>query len=190
VLEGGVRFELTPGLHAGAQLAYEPGRKSGESDFLDSHHVPDIDPAASLGLHVEWDHMFGPMPVTLLARMRQRTDLDAGAQADLRLSAGVYRSGRVAAGVYTQATWANAKSADALYGISTLQSGVTGLPAFQAGSGWLFGSLGVLGSIDLSHHWMLVGSMEARRLQGDAARSPLVQQRSNYYVNMGAAYRF
>jgi outer membrane scaffolding protein for murein synthesis (MipA/OmpV family) len=190
VLEGGVRLELAPGLNAGAQLAYEPGRKTGESDFLDSHNVSGIDPGASLGLHLEWDHMFGPMPVTLLARARQRTDFDLGAQADFRLSAGVYRSGRVAAGVYTQATWANAKSADSIYGITSLQSSVTGLPALRVGSGWLFGSVGLLGSIDLSRNWILVGSMEARRLQGDAARSPVAQRMANYYVNTGIAYHY
>jgi outer membrane scaffolding protein for murein synthesis (MipA/OmpV family) len=190
VLEGGVRLELVPGLNVGAQLAYEPGRKTGESDFLKSRNVSDIDPGASLGLHLEWDHMFGPMPVTLLVRTRQRTDFDLGAQADLRLSAGVYRSGRVAAGVYTQATWANAKSAESFYGITSLQSSVTGLSALRVGSGWLFSSVGLLGSIDLSRNWMLVGSMEARRLQGDAARSPFAQRMSNYYVNTGIAYHF
>lgn len=190
VLEGGARFELAPGLKVGAQLAYEPGRKTGESDFLNSRNVSDLDPGASLGLHLEWDHMLGPMPVTLLARTRQHIDSDRGAQVDFRLSAGVYRSGRVAAGVFTQATWANAKSADSFYGITSPQSSATGLPAFGAGSGWLFDSVGVLGSIDLSRNWLLVGSMESRRLLGDAARSPLVQSGSNYYVNAGIAYRF
>lgn len=190
VLEGGVRFELAPGLNVGAQLAYEPGRQTGESDFLKSRNVSGLDPGASLGLQLEWDHMLGPMPIALLARTRQHIDSDRGAQVDFRLSAGVYRSGRLAVGVFTQATWANEKSADSLYGIAPPQSAATGLPAFGAGSGWLFDSVGVLGSIDLSRNWMVVGSMESRRLLGDAARSPLVQSRSNYYLNTGVAYRF
>ncbi|HEY6720612.1 MAG TPA: MipA/OmpV family protein, partial [Burkholderiales bacterium] len=101
VLEGGARIELAPGLHAGAQLAYEPGRKASESDFLKSHDVPDVKIGASVGVHLEWDHKFGPMPITFLARARQRTDSDRGAQVDLRLSAGIFQSGRVAAGVFT-----------------------------------------------------------------------------------------
>jgi len=111
VLEGGARMELAPGLHAGAQLAYEPGRQPSESDFLKSRNASGINHGASVGLHLEWDHKFGPMPITLLARARQHTDFDRGAQADLRLSAGVYQNGRVAAGLFTQATWASAKSA-------------------------------------------------------------------------------
>ena len=190
VLEGGVRMELEPGLHAGAQLAYEPGRKTSESDFLRSHSVPDVDPGASVGVHVEWDHKFGPVPITLLARVRQHTESNRGAQVDLRLSAGAYRGGRVAAGVFTQATWANAKSARSLYDIEPEQSAAAGLPAFHAGSGWLFANFGLLWSVDLSRDWIVVGSLEARRLHGDPARSPLAQRVSNHYASAGLAYRF
>jgi MipA family protein len=190
VVEGGVRMELAPGLHAGAQLAYEPGRRMGDSDFLKSHNVSSIDRGASAGVHLEWDHQFGPMPVTLLVRARQHTDSDLGAQADLRLSAGVYQSGRFSAGVFTQATWASAKSAGAFYGITPQQSAATGLPAFGAGSGRVFGSVGLLWSVDLTREWIVVGSMEARRLQGDAARSPLAERASNYYMAAGLAYHF
>jgi MipA family protein len=189
VLEGGARIELAPGLHGGAQLAYEPGRRTSESDFLGNHNVSKLDRGASVGLHLEWDHKIGPMPITLLARARQHTDSDRGAQVDLRLSAGVYRGGAVAAGLFAQATWANAKSVGSFYGITPQQSAATGLPAFDARSGWLFGSVGLLWSIDLARNWIAVGSMEARRLHGDAAHSPLTQRASNYYVSAGIAYR-
>ena len=185
-----MRIELVPGLHAGAQVAYEPGRERRESDFLKDHRVPDVDRGASVGVHLEWDHQFGPVPVTGLARLRQNTDADRGAQADLRLSAGIYSNGRFAAGVYTQATWANAKASDSFYGVTPQQSVSTGLPAFGAGRGWMFGSFGLLWSFDLSQDWILVGSMESRHLYGDAARSPLVEQESNYYMSAGIAYRF
>ena len=190
VLEGGVRLELVPGLHAGAQLAYEPGRKTSESDFLRQQGVSDVTSGASVGAHIEWDHVVGPVPITLLARARQRTDADRGAQLDLRLSAGAYRGGRVGAGVFAQTTWANAKATDALYGISQQQSAATGLPTFQAGSGWLFASLGMLWSVDLSSDWIVVGSMESRHLRGDAARSPIVERSANYYASAGLAHRF
>jgi outer membrane protein len=190
VLEGGARIELAPGLHAGAQLAYEAGRDMSESDFLESHNVPDIGRGASLGAQLEWDHKFGPMPITLLTRARQHSHSDRGAQVDVRLSAGVYRSGRVAAGVFAQGTWANAKSTDSFYGITPQQSVATGLPAFSAGSGWLFSSFGLLWSVDLSTDWVVVGSLESRRLHGDASRSPLAERDSNYYASAGLAYRF
>lgn len=190
VLEGGLRMELAPGVHAGAQLAFEGGRRASESDFLASHAITDIKRGASVGLQLEWDHNIGPVPITLLARARKHTDADLGAQLDLRLSAGVFKSGPVAAGVYAQAIWASAKSASAYYGITPQQSLVSGLPQFNAGSGWQSASVGLLGSIDLGPQWVLVGSLEARRLRGDAASSPLVERVSNHYLNAGVAYRF
>ncbi len=190
VLEGGVRMELASGLHVGAQLAYEPGRETSESTFVRLHHVSGIDNGASIGAQLEWDHKIGPMPITFLARVRQNTDFDLGAQADFRLSAGVFQKGRVAAGVFTQATWANGKSTSSFYAVTPSQSAVTGLPAYAAGSGWLFGSVGLLWSVDLVRNWVAVGSVEARHMEGDAAGSPLTERSTNYYVAAGLAYRF
>jgi outer membrane scaffolding protein for murein synthesis (MipA/OmpV family) len=189
VLEGGWRLELTPGLHAGAQLAYEPGRLAGESALLASHAVADIKRGASVGAHLEWDHSLGPVPITLLARVRKHTDSDLGVQGDLRLSAGVFHSGPVSAGVFTQGTWADARSVNALYGITPQQSAITGLPTFGARGGNLFASVGLLGSVDLGTRWALVGSYEVRRLRGDAAASPLAERTSNHLLSAGIAWR-
>jgi outer membrane scaffolding protein for murein synthesis (MipA/OmpV family) len=190
VLEGGVRLKLASGLHIGTQLAYESGRKTSESDFLKNHNLSDINPGASIGAHLEWDHKIGPMPITLLARVRQHIDFDLGAQVDLRLSAGVFQYGRFSAGVFTQVTWADTKSTSSYYAIMPTQSAVTGLRGSDASSGWLFGSLGLLWSFDLTRHWIVVCSMEARQLYGDAERSPITERSTNYYVNGGLAYRF
>ncbi len=180
ILEGGIRTEVSPGLALGAQLAYEAGRTRRESDFLSNRNVPDIDWGASAGIHAEWDTKLGPAPLNLLGRIRQNIDRDRGAQADLRFTAGVYGSGGVQAGVFTQATWANRQSNRAYYG----------QPGFEPAGGLLFVSLGVLGSMDLGRHLVLMASAEARRLQGDAARSPLAERRANHYASLGIAFKF
>ncbi len=188
ILEGGARIELAQGLNVGAQLAYEGGRLASESDFLRSNNVPDINPGASVGLHVEWDRKLGPVPVTLLARGRHFVDGDRGAQADLRFTAVVYGGGAVTAGVFIQGTWADSKSNQSFYGIAPAQS--TNLPAYSAGSGPLFATGGLLWGVDLGREWIVVGNLEARRLHGDAARSPLAERRSNHYASASLAYRF
>lgn len=190
VLEGGARMDIAPGLVFGAQVAYEQGRNADESAFLRSHNVSDINRGASIGLHFEWDHKIGPMPLNLVGRVRNHIDSDLGVQADLRLTAGIFAKGRVAAGVFTQATWADAKSTGSFYGITQQQSLATGLPAFGAGSGLLFTSIGLIWSLDLSRDWVAVGNLESRHLHGDAARSPLTERTSNYYATAGLAYRF
>ncbi len=176
ILEGGARMELARGLNAGAQLGYEGGRLASESDFLRSNNVPDIKAGASVGLHVEWDQELGPVPVTLLARGRHFVDSDRGAQADLRFTAIVFGGGAITAALFIQGTWANSKSNQSFYGIT--------------GSGPLFATGGLLWGVDLSRDWIVVGNLEARRLHGDAARSPLAERRSNHYASASLAYRF
>lgn len=188
ILEGGAQLEISRGLHIGAQLAYEGGRLARESNFLKNNMVPDINPGASVGLHIEWDHKLGPVPINLLARWRQFADSDRGAQADLRFTAGVFSRGPVNAAVYVQETWANSKSNQSFYGITPAQS--TNLPSYTAGSGPLLIAGGLLWGVDLSRSWTVVGNLEAQRLQGDAARSPLAERRSNHYASASLAYKF
>lgn len=60
-LEGGAHFEFLPGLNAGVQLAYEPGRKAGESDLLDDHNLRDIDAGVAYGGHLQGDAARSPL---------------------------------------------------------------------------------------------------------------------------------
>ena len=190
VLEAGARVQIQPGLHLGSQLAYEPGRKANESPFLEGHHVADVDRGASLGGLLEWDHMFGRMPVTIVTRLRQHLDLKRGLQADIRVSAGMLRTGPVAAGTYVESTWANANSVDRFYGITPAQAITTGLPSFVGTSGWLTAVFGLGVRLDLNRNWLAVAAAESRHLLNTVARSPLVERTQNYYLTIGCAYRF
>ena len=190
ILEGGARLEITRDLHLGAQLAYEVGRKSSEAPFLASHAVPDVSPTASAGVHAEWDHNLGPMPITLLARARQLVDTDRGAQADLRFSAGVLGWRALSAALFFQCTWASAKSNQSFYGVTPELSASTGLPAYTPGGGLLYTTGGLLWELDLSREWIVVGNLEARLLHGAAAGSPLVERVTSRYASASLAYRF
>ena len=189
VLEGGVRMQLMPGLAAGGQLAYEAGRQASESGFLERHKVANVKRGASIGLHLEWDQSFGPMPVTLLGRYRHNLDAELGDQVDLRLTLGLHESGRFRAGVYGQGIWGNAKATNTYYGITAQQAAATGLPAYQAGSGLMNAGLGALWAFDVTPKWVALGTMERRRVEGDAAGSPLTERRSGNYISVGLAYR-
>ena len=177
MLEGGARWALLPGVDAGVQLVYEEGRKTSESALPASLGLSDIDPGVSLGAHVEWDFRIGPAPVGLLARLRQHTDSDRGGQADLRLNVGLLARGGLQLGAFAQATWASSKSVESFYAVS------------NASSGLLHTSVGLLGSYEISRHWMALAGVQARRLHGDAAGSPIVERESSYSVNVGLAYR-
>ncbi len=180
VLEAGARAEVGSGLKLGGQLAYEEGRKASESAFLRDHNVPDIGVGLSYGLHAEWEGKFGPAPALLLARWRHQANSDRGAQLDLRGTVGVFQSGPWQAGVFAQATWADRKSVRTYYGA----------PGFDPSGGLLYLTGGLLGSYDLSRRWSIIASLEARRLQGDAARSPLTETKWSSYEIVGVGYRF
>jgi outer membrane scaffolding protein for murein synthesis (MipA/OmpV family) len=190
ILEGGWRTRPFGGVVFGAQLAYEEGRISNESAFLKDHHFQDVDPGASLGLHAEGDWRFGSVPLNALLRYRSNLESDNGRQADLRVTAGILDWGGVRAGLYGQLTWGDGKSSQRYFGLTAQQSGATGLPAYNAGSGLRSTQIGLIGDVDLAKHWVGLWGVNLQQVQGDARDSPVVQERTNWYANAGAAYRF
>ena len=163
ILEGGARVNLARDLDVGAQLAYEAGPL-------------DRDWGSSLGVHAEWDPTIGPVPLFLLARVRQHLDTDHGYQWDLRATAGVYQGHGFLVGVFGQATWASTKYFESYYGVSDDGLAVT--------------ILGALGSYDLTQRWSLTAGLESRRLTDAAARGAFVEKRTATHANVGLAYRF
>jgi MipA family protein len=75
------------------------------------------------------------------------------------------------------AGWANATYAN------------TGLPAYGLGSGWDGVSVGWRLTSALNRNWVMYGGLGASQLQGAAARSPLVGQKTVYSATVGLAYR-
>ena len=190
LLEGGWRTHPHGAWTFGAQAVYEEGRISDESAFLKDHRFENLDAGASLGLHAESDWNIGPMPLNALMRVRQNVDSGRGAQADVRMSAGIFSRGGVQAGLFAQLTWADRKFMQSYYGITPLQSSLTGLPVYAAGSGLRAVQWGVLGSVELSPRWLIPWSASMQRLAGDAADSPIALERTTWSANAGVAYRF
>lgn len=165
ILEGGARWALAKGLDAGVQLAYEGGNDRSN-----------VDPGASVGVHLEWDTKLGPAPINVLGRIRRHLDGDLGTQTDLRLGVGIYGGASLKAWVFGQATWATDEWVRSYY-----TTGEGGL---------LLTRFGIEGAYDLSRHWVALASASAQRLHGDAAVSPITEDKSNYYISVGVAYRF
>ncbi len=186
----GWRTRSFGGVVFGAQLAYEEGRITDDSAFLSEHHFEDLDPSASLGLHAEGDWKLGPVPLNVLLRYRHDIDFDNGVQTDLRITAGVLEWNRVRAALFGQVTWGDSRSTQRYFGVTPQQAAATGLSAFSAGAGTRSMQAGLLGDVDLARHWVGLWGITYQRLQGDAADSPLTQDRNNWYANAGVGYRF
>lgn len=188
MLEGGARTTVLDGLTLGGQLAYEGGRDSAESELL--RNMPTLSPSLSWGVHIELEKKLGPIPIIALLRYRQDIEDSRGEQTDFRLTAGIFSGAGLNAGIFAQSTWANKKSANYYYGISTQQASSSDLSAFDAPGGQLFSAYGLQWSYDIKRQWVLLGSVESRQVRDADINSPLIQQSSNHYASLGLAYQF
>jgi MltA-interacting protein MipA len=89
-------------------------------------------------------------------RYRQNIKSGLGAQADLRLTAGLFSQGGINAGVFGQLTWSDAKASQSYFGLTPQQAAVSGLPVYSASAGLRFAAVGILGSVDVSTHWLIL----------------------------------
>jgi outer membrane scaffolding protein for murein synthesis (MipA/OmpV family) len=112
----------------------------------------------------------------VLLRAGKHLDSDLGAQTDLRGTVGVYGSHGLRVGLYAQGTWATDDWVRSYY--------TTG------DGGLLYTAYGVEGTYDVSRHWVVLASSHLRRLHGDAAASPITEEKTNYYLSVGLAYHF
>jgi len=190
MLEAGARVAVAGGVSIGAQVAYEVGRDSKDSDFLASRDVTTLPSSASIGVHAGWDTELGPVPLTVLLRYRREAVSERGAQADLRAAIGLHRGAHLRFGLFAQSTWANAESNQAYYGVSAADAGAPGLFAFDSDAGMVYVAAGLPWSYELGSKWMLQGNLEVRQLSAELYRSPLTQMRVNSYASAGLAYHF
>lgn len=164
----------------GARLTH--GRSSGDDPVLSG--LPHI--RSSLGLRASVRYTLAP-----------GWQASGGVQQDvlrgqgLRANLGLGWSTPVAEGwvlnVSTGVSWANARAMQTFYGIAP-EFAQAGRPAWQPGAGIESWALGVGVSRALTPHWRLAGSIGRNSLLGDAARSPLTQQRSATVAQVTLAY--
>lgn len=106
----------------------------------------------------------------------QRLAMQIGAQHRVTLGAG--------------ATLVNRSHNAAFFGVTEQDSVTSGNAMYAPGGGLRDLHLGARWNWALSPEWMLTSQVQARRLQGDARRSPLVERPTNLTVSTAIAWRF
>jgi len=111
--------------------------------------------------------------------------LDLGVQ---RLAAAIGDHHRlsVAAGV----TIVNRKDNATWYGVTREEALRSRFPYYQPGGGLQDVHVGARWTWDWTPSWMLTSNLQARRVLGNAAKSPLVERSTNVTVSTAIAYRF
>jgi outer membrane protein len=188
--EAGLRWQLENGFALGSQLALELGRDSDDADLLQQLQMPDIGYGASLGAHLEHSATIGPAPLTTLLRLRQRSGSERGALADIRLELGVFGTDTLGLQTYIQATWGNRRALMSDFGIKPANAAVINMASYAPDTGIRDTVVGLAGKIDLNRKWMVVAAVERKQLRGDAASSPITEQKNTSILTLGSLHRF
>jgi outer membrane scaffolding protein for murein synthesis (MipA/OmpV family) len=76
------------------------------------------------------------------------------------------------------------------FGVTPLQSSVSGLPVYRPGAGLLNASIGTTLRLDISPSWVGFVGCSAAHVLGPQLHSPLIKDSTNWGVSAGIARRF
>jgi outer membrane protein len=175
-------------LQIGPLIRYQPGRDEDDSDDL--HGMGDIDGGIELGGFITYGIGAWAAGLTILQDVSGSHD---GFTAKLSASHRHAFSPKMRLRSELSTTWADESYMETFFGVTAAQSARSGMRAYQPGSG--IKDVGVSFDLDysLTDHWVLTGRLGYKRMLGDAADSPLVEDRgsdSQFITGLFLSYRF
>lgn len=87
-------------------------------------------------------------------------------------------------------SWADRKYTQAYFGVTPEQARASGRPVFEAGAGIKSLQWTLDMDMALSRNWSVIAMLQTKRLQGDAARSPITERRRQTAGLLAAQYQF
>lgn len=169
---------------AGVAIAYDLGRDDHDSDRL--RGLGDIGWAPE-------PKLFGELvlfPVVLRADIRRAIGGHDGWIGDLGAYMPIAGSKEFVVFVGPSVTFADETYMRHYFGISRDQSQRSGLPTYHAGAGLKQAGFGASADWFFTDHWFLGGDVAAERLLGDAADSPITQDKWQLSLSFTLSYRF
>jgi len=185
----GVNLVAVPEGRLAVALLPDLGRSASSNNLL--RGWGDIGAGADLRLSGQL-HLFGP--ISALAGVRRQLGGGNGTVVDGGLTVTQPLLRRVFLSATGTVTWANGRYTQSYFGIDAAQSATAQsfgsvLPTFSAGAGFRDVSLALAAVLRLDHHWSLQSILRTEILLGDAANSPLTQQRLQLSFGGFIAYR-
>jgi outer membrane scaffolding protein for murein synthesis (MipA/OmpV family) len=86
-------------------------------------------------------------------------------------------------------TWADRDYTMTFFGVTPAQSAASGLPAYEADSGFNTVRFGVGATYRLDRRWHVGARAAIWRIVGDAADSPITRERTPYTIGVFGMYR-
>jgi outer membrane scaffolding protein for murein synthesis (MipA/OmpV family) len=181
--------DLADSLSFGPIVQFDPGREADDNPIL--RNLGDIDEGALAGVFIHYEA--GPVELGLTVT-QDATDRYEGLIAEVEAGYGFLLTQRLRAQFEISGTWADDKYTQAYFGVTPEQSRASGrLRPYTAEAGVKDAGAAVFLHYLVSAHWMVTGRLAYRRLLGDAADSPLVEEEGSRNQASGAlfmSYRF
>ena len=179
--------DFSVGLVAGV----DPGRKARDTRATDptpgDKHLAgmgDVRASAELGLALG----YGPLSLQTRQSLGRRSH--RGTQVDVGLNWPWAVSERLGLHASAHATWADARSQQAYFGVTAVQASATGWRVYAPRAGLRKAELSLGAQYALRPDTLLRGSAAASRLVGDSGRSPLVQRKTGTSVALALVFAF
>ncbi|MCX5581683.1 MipA/OmpV family protein [Kaistia terrae] len=178
-----VNIYKTHGFSFGVRGGYDLGRKEDDSDHLQG--LGDIDAGGVVGGTIAYELGAFEIYSSLEKIIGGSDGMEAKLGMDVfqRLDRFVFRSG-------VSATWADSKYMETYFGVAPEQSANSGLAVYQAGAGFKRVDLEASVTYMASENWMVRGQAAVGYLLGDAADSPIVQDKLQPSAMLMVGYRF
>lgn len=157
-------------LSFGPLVRFDPGREADDNLIL--RHLGDIDEGALAGLFV--GYQFGPVELELTVA-QDVTSRHEGMIAQVQAGYELMLTQRLRVQLEVSGTWSDEDYMQAYFGITAAQARASGLRECAVSSA--VKDVGASASLHylLTEHWRVTGRLAYRRLLGDAADSPLVE---------------
>jgi len=184
-IEGlGVNLVAGPRLRLGVAGHVDAGRRSDDAPRL--RGLGDVSAAPVLVLFGDYD-----LPrVSYQTAARRRLSSGGGLLVELSAAYRALPTRRLMLRVGPTVTWMDRHYATGRFGVAPARAASSGLPAHLPGAG--VRDVGVRGTVlgRLRGRWSVLTYLEATRLVGGAARSPVVARATNGHVGTFLTYRF
>jgi MipA family protein len=185
---GGVGVNLYRDSHWRLATALSAGlSRRKESDDPRLQGLGDVDRTVSAGVGVTYTQDWFALSTSVLTDVLNRGH-GTLARFDARAR---YRAGeRLTFFAGPGVTWADNRYTQTFFGVDANQSAASGLPQFDAHAGLNSVRLSLGAGYRFDRHWGAGVFGSISRLQGDAASSPITEDKSQYFVGAVVSYRF
>ena len=174
------------GFSFGPSFVLVSKRKTGDTAFEPLRGLDPIDAGLEAGIRVGW--RTGPVRIYGAARKAIRGHEGVTGEVGLALTAHLAEDWTLTSAI--EAQYGDRTFMEAYFGISPEEAARSGYGEHAVGGGIKAHALTLEARYHVNDDWSVLGRMQAKRLVGDAADSPITRDRDQIWVGLGVVRSF